>query len=166
VANILGSSDALDAANSAVVQAQEQLKPLQSWNSGRKNMITNAQNRNANLEYANALFTQAINMSYHRDDTYYRAVNGRKQNQQRIAANNELVGTISRLSPDPLQATLQTKAREIYDVGVKMTAMTKTTSKSEVAQLKAQLTAITSTVAAAGNSATEYVTTLNNSHIQ
>jgi hypothetical protein len=173
IANILGASDALDNANSAVVQTQEQLKPLQKWDSGRKNIIANAQLRNTELDYSNALFTKAIQMSTDRwtgetikDDTYYRAVNGRKANNQRIAANNAMVQQISGLSPAPLQATLQTKAREIYDIGVKMTTLTKTSSKSEVAQLKAQLTAITSTVAAAGTTATDYVNTLNNSHIQ
>lgn len=173
IANIMGASDALDNANSAVVQSVEQLKPLQSWDSGRKNIIANASARNQQLNVSIQMFTQAIAMSTDRwtgetikDDTYWRAVNGRKGAQQKVAANNAMVQQIAGLSPAPLEATLQAKAREIYDIGVKMTTIGKTTSKSEVAQMKAQLTAITSTVAATGTTASDYVNTLNNSHIQ
>jgi hypothetical protein len=173
VANIMGSSDALDAANSAVIQSQEQLKPLQKWDSGRKNIITNASYRNQELDMSVKMFTKAIAMSTDswtgetiKDDTYYRAVNGRKGAQGKIAANNAMVRQISGLSPAPMQATLQAKAREVYDIGVKMTTFTKATSKSEVAQVKAQLTAITGTVVAAGTSAVDAVNVLNNSHIQ
>lgn len=160
IANILGASDALDNANSAVVQAVEQLKPLEAASAKRGQYLKLIQARNAQLGQSEQMFTMAINMSKDRwtgetikDDTFYRAVNGRKDVQARMRANNELYKTVSRMDATAPKATLQAKAREIYDIGVKMTAIGKTTSKSEIAQMKAQLSAISATVAATGEDA-------------
>ncbi|MBC7545985.1 MAG: hypothetical protein H7338_24920 [Candidatus Sericytochromatia bacterium] len=164
VPNILGASDALDNANTAVLTAQAPIQSLAGHNvTGMRNQI---RARNGQIETSSSLYRRAINMSYDKDATFYQCVNGIKSNDSKVRANNQVEAQLGNINPGAATAVLQSSARQIYDIGVSMSKLTKSSSKSEVAQLKARLQVATNTVAAAGTEAQGSVDLIKNFNVQ